>query len=97
MRSTIRKRDDQLQVIPGIGPSLATDLRSLGIRRPADHRGHDPEALYARLCRSVGAHVDRCVLYAFRCAVYFAGTGDRDPELLKWWNWTDERMQRRGG
>ncbi len=96
MKSTIRKRDDLLQIIPSIGPSLASDLRSLGIRRPVDLRGRDPEALYTRLCRSVGAHVDRCVLYCFRCAVYFASTGKHDPELLKWWNWTDERMQRRG-
>ncbi|NMB56563.1 pathogenicity locus, partial [Candidatus Beckwithbacteria bacterium] len=31
---------------------------------------------------------DRCLLYVFRCAVYYA-KGGRDPEKLKWWNWKD--------
>jgi hypothetical protein len=39
----------------------------------------------------VGAHVDRCALYVFRCAVYFASEAKPDPELLKWWNWKDAR------
>jgi hypothetical protein len=33
--------------------------------------------------------VDRCLLYVFRCAVYFAEHTRHDPELLKWWNWKD--------
>jgi hypothetical protein len=37
----------------------------------------------------MGQHVDRCVLYVFRCAVYFASESKHDPELLKWWNWKD--------
>jgi hypothetical protein len=37
----------------------------------------------------MGRHVDRCVLYTFRCAVYFASESKHDPELLKWWNWKD--------
>ncbi|NIV18422.1 MAG: pathogenicity locus, partial [Woeseiaceae bacterium] len=31
-------------------------------------------------------------LYVFRCAVYYASEEDHDPELLKWWNWTDTSM-----
>ncbi|MGA3073400.1 MAG: helix-hairpin-helix domain-containing protein, partial [Bryobacteraceae bacterium] len=31
-----------------------------------------------------------CVLYVFRCAVYFASEAEHDPELLKWWNWKDQ-------
>ena len=34
-------------------------------------------------------HQDRCVLYAFRCAVYYASHTTHDPNLLKWWNWKD--------
>jgi hypothetical protein len=30
---------------------------------------------------------DPCVLYVFRCAVYFARTADPEPDLLKWWAW----------
>jgi hypothetical protein len=78
-----------LQVMPGIGPSLAKDLIDLGYAAPADLRGEDPEAMYADLCRLRGHHIDRCVLYTFRCAVYFASNDSHDPELLKWWHWKD--------
>jgi hypothetical protein len=79
----------ELQVIPGIGPSLARDLVSLGISRVADLKDRDPEALYRRFEKQVGAHVDRCVLYTFRCAVYYASNRRHKPRLLKWWNWMD--------
>ena len=78
-----------LTTIPGVGPSIAADLRRVGIQEVAELRGKNPETLYAELCRSQGKHVDRCVLYVFRCAVYFASESRHDPELLKWWNWKD--------
>jgi hypothetical protein len=79
---------DPLRSIPGVGPRTAEDLRTLGIGRPDDLVGRDPERLYARLCAAHGGHSDRCNLYVYRCAVYFA-EGGRDPELLKWWSWKD--------
>jgi hypothetical protein len=88
---------DELQVIPGIGPSLAGDLRELGYDAVRDLKGQDPEAMYDRLCETRGSHIDRCVLYAFRCAVYFASTSKHDPERLKWWNWKDRPSARDGG
>ncbi|HEY4301830.1 MAG TPA: helix-hairpin-helix domain-containing protein [Candidatus Didemnitutus sp.] len=78
-----------LQEIPGIGPSLAADLYSLGIRRVADLRRQDPEKLYHRLERQTQSRQDPCVLYTFRCAVYYARTPKPQPRLLKWWNWKD--------
>jgi len=78
-----------LERIPGVGPSIAADLRDLGVVRVEDLRGAQPQELYDRLCAMRGAHIDRCVLYVFRCAVYFAGTDRHDPELLKWWHWKD--------
>jgi Pathogenicity locus len=78
---------DELQIIPGIGPSMAKDLRDLGIFELTDLQGQDPEMMYKRLCLMHGMHIDRCVLYVFRCAVYFASEEEHDPELLKWWNW----------
>lgn len=78
-----------LQRIPGVGKSIAVDLWNLGIRSPGDLRGRDPAALYAALEALAGQHVDRCMLYVLRCAVYFAQTPAPDPELLKWWNWKD--------
>lgn len=79
-----------LQRIPGIGPSLARDFVDLGVRRVADLCGRSPERLYEKLIAIRGVHQDRCVLYTFRCAVYFATGAYPDPELLKWWNWKDQ-------
>lgn len=78
-----------LQTIPGIGPSMSQDLWDLGIHDVEALETADPERLYRRHCALVGAEVDRCVLYAFRCAVYYASNEEHDPELLKWWNWKD--------
>lgn len=80
---------DELQSIPGVGPSIAKDLRDLDVRRVADLKGKDPEVLYDRLCLQRGVHQDRCLLYVFRCAVYFASTSRPNAEKLKWWNWKD--------
>jgi hypothetical protein len=78
-----------LSTIPGVGPSIASDLYLLGVETVAELRGRDPELLYEELCEHVGHRVDRCVLYVFRCAIYFASESKPDPELLKWWNWKD--------
>jgi methylated-DNA-protein-cysteine methyltransferase-like protein len=82
-------RAGDLETIPGVGPSIARDLLDLGMRRVADLRGASPERLYTRLCERRGTHQDRCLLYVFRCAVYYAETPDADPNLLKWWKWKD--------
>ncbi len=81
----------ELQQIPGVGPSIARDLAGLGIRSVRDLKHQQPEKLYRRLCRQQGAPVDRCVLYVFRCAVYYASARRPDPERLKWWNWKDRK------
>lgn len=83
-----------LQDLPGIGPVIAGALHEVGIRRPADLVGRDPEALYDALCQVRGETLDRCVLYVFRCAVHNAARSPAsvDPEARKWWNWTDDRL-----
>jgi RimJ/RimL family protein N-acetyltransferase len=89
MTAQARAPRDELQTIPGVGPSLAQDLRDLGIARVDDLRGQSPQRLYDRLVERRGTHQDRCVLYVFRCAVYFAETAAPEPALLKWWAWKD--------
>ena len=84
-----------LQEIPGIGPSLARDLVDLGYRRVGQLRRADPGRMYEKLMALRGEPIDRCVLYVFRCAVYYAGRAAHDPELLKWWNWKDGGIARR--
>jgi len=87
-RSTLTAVLRALQEIPGVGPSIAQDLVNLGIEAIPDLRGRDPQELYDRLCVLQGQQ-DRCVLYTFRCAVYYASHDQHDPKLLKWWNWKD--------
>ena len=82
---------DELQTIPGIGPSLAADLRLLGVKRVSDLKRRNPESMYQKLCQLTGVRQDPCVLYVFRCAVYYATEEQHEPELLKWWNWKDRR------
>ena len=79
----------RLQEIPGIGPSMARDLLDLGYTSVPELAGQDPEAMYRRLMELAGQHIDRCVLYVFRCAVYYASTETHDPEKLKWWTWKE--------
>jgi hypothetical protein len=83
---------NELQTIPGVGPSIARDLMDLGYSTVYQLKKADPETMYQNLCELRGQHIDRCVLYVFRCAVYFADSKEPDPELLKWWNWKDKRL-----
>ena len=82
----------ELQQIPGVGPSIAKDLFSLGINRIQDLKGKNPEVLYETSNQLAGVRQDRCLLYVFRCAVYFAQTARPDPSKLKWWNWKDKDL-----
>jgi hypothetical protein len=84
---------DELLTIPGIGPSLAADLHELGVRSLGGLKRRDPERLYRRLNARRGIRQDPCVLYAFRCAVYFARTRRPSPRLLKWWNWKGRTLR----
>jgi len=75
--------------VPGIGKSIKKDLQKLGIKEVEDLKNKDPEKLYNALCELEGKHIDRCVLYTFRCAVYYASKVRHEKEKLKWWNWKD--------
>ena len=85
------RRSDDLQVIPGVGPSIAADLRGIGIKRVSDLKHADPPKLYDRGRDKTGMKQDRCPLYVFRCAVYYASRPVHEPQKLKWWNWKDSR------
>ncbi len=85
----IMKPSRGLESIPGVGKSIAQDLRDIGIDRPSCLKGKNPDRLYEKLCALRGQHIDRCMLYVFRCAVYFVSHKTHDPEKLKWWYWKD--------
>jgi nucleotidyltransferase/DNA polymerase involved in DNA repair len=83
---------EELESIPGVGKSIAQDLRELGVFHTSDLIGKDPQGLYDEHCRLKGRQIDRCVLYTFRCAVYAASSKHPDPKKLLWWNWMDEKI-----
>ena len=78
-----------LQRIPSIGPKVAKMLFEIGIDSVSSLRDRSPEELYEKVCLFRHENMDRCVLYHFRCAVYFATEKEHDPERLKWWSWKD--------
>ena len=84
-----RKQLVRLEVIPNIGPSIAADLRQLGITTPDDLPGRDPYAMYDDLCRITGQRHDPCLLDPFIAAVRFLEGGPKKP----WWKYTAERKR----
>lgn len=85
----------ELRKIPGVGPQTEKDLLNLGYTTIESLKGEDPEEIYTRDCLLHGSPVDRCQLYVYRCAVYYASTENPDPEKLKWWNWKDSAERER--
>ena len=79
-----------LQSIPGIGKACSVDLWNIGIRTVSDLAGQNPAVLYDKLNTYSGVNQDICMLYTFRCAVYFASNGDHEKEKLNWWYWKDK-------
>jgi hypothetical protein len=93
MEKTITEKEKvlkQLQIIPGIGRACSIDLWNIGIRKVSDLAGQNPAILYDRLNTFSGVRNDICLLYTFRCAVYFATENDHEKEKLNWWYWKDK-------
>lgn len=90
--SRMRKQAEGLLEIPGVGPSISADLIQLGFSKVTDLAKANPEKMYDSLIALRGKPIDRCVLYVFRCAVYYASNDRHDPDLLKWWNWKDRTL-----
>ena len=90
MKTTIdRMRIAALEDIPNVGPSIAGDLRQLGIRAPRELAGRDPYALYEALNRATGTRHDPCLLDTFIAAVRFMEGAPARP----WWKYTAERKR----
>lgn len=86
---------NELMQIPGVGKSIANDLLRIGVKSINDLKEKSPEDLYDKSNVVAGKVQDRCLLYVFRCAVYFAETKPerQNPEKLKWWNWKDKNRK----
>jgi hypothetical protein len=79
----------RLEHIPNVGPSIASNLRRLGIREPKALVGRDPYAMYDELCRITGQKHDPCLLDTFIAAVRFMEGAPKKP----WWKYTTERKR----
>jgi len=88
-RPSSREEIARLEDIPNIGPSIAADLRQLGIITPAELPGRDPYAMYDELCRITGQRHDPCLLDTFIAAVRYMEGAPKKP----WWKYTAERKQ----
>lgn len=78
-----------LQKIPGIGKGIEQGLFHIGINCIDDLESKDPELLFIKSYSYKGYQEDRCLLYVFRLAVYYAENEKRDSNKLKWWYWKD--------
>jgi hypothetical protein len=76
-----------LEQLPNIGPSLAADLRLLGIVHPKELAGRDAFVLYQALCAKTGERQDPCVLDTFMAVTDFMRGADPAP----WWHYTAQR------
>jgi hypothetical protein len=77
----------RLEQLPNIGPSIAANLRLIGIAEPRDLRGQDAFALYRKLCAVTGQRHDPCVLDTFMAASDFMSGAVPAP----WWKYTAQR------
>jgi hypothetical protein len=78
---------EALEQLPNIGPSLAGDLRRLGIQHPRELAGRDAFQLYQTLCTLTGRRQDPCVLDTFLAATDFM----RGAPARPWWTYTAAR------
>ena len=83
---------ERLEQLPNIGPSLAQDLRAIGIQDPQQLSGRDPFELYRALCTASGKRQDPCVLDTFMAATDFMNGAEARP----WWSYTAQRKARYG-
>lgn len=78
---------ERLEQLPNIGPSLAADLRLLGVLHPRELAEKDAWQLYRQLCDTTGKRQDPCVLDTFMAATDFM----RGAEARPWWAYTAQR------
>mgnify|MGYP001030183924 CR=1 FL=1 len=83
-----------LLTIPYVGKNTKEDLINIGITCVEDLVGKDPEILYMDDCIFKKYQEDRCQLYVFRMAVYYAEHEFPDAEKLKWWYWKDKEYKK---
>jgi hypothetical protein len=80
----------QFQTIPSIGKACSLDLWNMGFRNINELKGQNPLLLYEKLNTVTGVKHDICMLYTFRCAVYYVTEKTPEKKKLNWWYWKDK-------
>lgn len=83
---------ERFEQLPNIGPSMAADLRLLGLGHPRELAQLDAYALYRSLCLHTGKRQDPCVLDTFMAVTDFM----RGAPPAPWWAYTAERKRQYG-
>src|SRR3954452_12235512 len=81
MKARTAAECERLEQLPNIGPSLAADLRLLGVVHPSELATKDAHQLYVTLCAKTGKRQDPCVLDTLMAPVVFM----RGGEARAWW------------
>ena len=89
MQTVSRVDIGDLEKIPNVGPSIAANLRLIGVSSPQDLLGKDPYTMYDDLCHNTGVRQDPCVIDVFIAAVRFMAGEPSKP----WWKYTLERKR----
>jgi hypothetical protein len=80
----------RLEQLPNVCPSIAANLRLVGIQKPVDLKKQDAYSLYQTLCAVTGKRYDPCVIDVFISAIrYMQGQAPQS-----WWVFTDERKHK---
>lgn len=90
MKAKTAKEVKKFQDIPNIGPAMARDFVSLGLRGPKDLGGKNPLLLYKKMCQIRGVRQDPCVLDTYMVAVDFMNGAPPRP----WWHYTKIRKKK---
>lgn len=90
MKAQHASQAQKLEQIPNIGPSIANDLRQIGIQNPKDLIGKDGIRLWEKLCQQTKTQHDPCVADVFLSAIDFM----EGSAPQKWWAFTQTRKQR---
>lgn len=84
-----REKIKSLTDLPNVGPSIAADLRLLGIDMPQQLINRDPLQLYRRLCDITQTRQDPCVMDTLMSITDFMA--GNPPQA--WWHYTAARKR----
>ena len=72
----VRSEVKTLTDLPNVGPAIAGQLATIGIRTPAELRGREPLELFEALCARSGRRLDPCLLDVLLSIADFIDGGD---------------------